>query len=281
MNFNHPYFRKGVSLVVGLLLVFAGWIKLIHISGIEAILSHYSWVPESMTGILGFSLGAFEFLLGVWLISGHLFMWARQVAIVTFGIFLLVLVLQFVGMAFGWGQVLVECPCYGAVFSPNPTFMIVQDCVILFALYTVGPKPLKAMSWKGVLPLILLLAGLLRLGYMPEFDYFVVKARPGFQMDNLPSIHDQAPNQRESRLVVVVKEPLARLKMQELAIAFPSYRPVLIHADGPALETGPEWTSMEGNKRLMPLMFRSYPTVFLVEEDRISAIWYGKSPVGD
>jgi uncharacterized membrane protein YphA (DoxX/SURF4 family) len=63
-----PWFSLSIRLALGLIFVYAGFIKLIDPKAFAKIISHYDIVPESFLPVVAIGLPALEFLSGLGLI---------------------------------------------------------------------------------------------------------------------------------------------------------------------------------------------------------------------
>lgn len=275
--FDKAWFRMGVAVLTGFIFLFAAFTKLGHPDAFIQALQHYPFVVRGSEAYLTYGLALIEMVVGCGLFLGPFFSFFRKVALALLMVFILSLVSTL------FGQIRIECGCFGPLFSPQPELMVVQDAVLFFLLMMIGNKPVRQHpTYVQLITGLVFFAVLVGVGRVsPSLDPLFVKLRPGYEMKSLPSLDHEAGNNGKTRLVVISDRELPRQDMQTLALAFPDYEPVLVTVGDSPIQVGPEWTVIKAKPNLIPFLTRHLPTVFMVEEDKVHAVWYGKLPTYD
>jgi uncharacterized membrane protein YphA (DoxX/SURF4 family) len=269
--------RRVLTLPVGLVFAFTGLVKLLHPSAFANQVERFATTPAGAGIPLAYLLGIVELALAAGLISGAFFPWVRRLGMALLLLFMALL------LASMFSTVQVECPCYGPLLQLNPAMMILHDSLLFLMLLMAGPKNLPQNKPKLALAAVSLpLIVLVLWGRSSAlFDPLVLRLRPGYAMPSLPSLHERSTNKDAKRLVVVAATTPDRQQMQNLALAYPTYEPILLRMPEGDAQAGPEWLVMPLKPSLATHLVRHLPSAFLVEEDQVRSVWYGRLPDGD
>lgn len=274
---DHPLLRRLLTLPVGLVFAFTGLVKLLHPPAFANQVERFATTPDGAGIPLAYLLGIVELALASGLISGAFFPWFRRLGMALLLLFMALL------LASMFSTVQVECPCYGPLLQLNPALMMLHDSLLFLMLLLAGAKPLPqdrpklAFTATALVLLVLTLWG----RSSALFDPLVLRLRPGYAMPSLPSIHERSANKGAKRLVVVAATTPDRQHMQDLALAFPTYEPVMLRMPEGDAQAGPEWLMMPLKPSLATHLVRHLPSAFLVEKDQVRSVWYGRLPGGD
>lgn len=114
-----------LRLVLGVLFVYAGFVKLFDVSGLAVDIANYRVVPQAWVPGLAVTLPGIELVSGAVLLSGR---WTRAAAIVVTALLAV--------FSIAVGQALVrnislECGCFGAARDPVTGATLVRDLGLL------------------------------------------------------------------------------------------------------------------------------------------------------
>ncbi|MBN2326784.1 MAG: DoxX family membrane protein [Candidatus Omnitrophica bacterium] len=103
----HPYAVIVLRVLVGGIMIFAGWSKLIDMAGMAESIENYRILPSALVNIPAIILPAIELIAGVCLIAG---IWIDGALLIVTGLF--VVFIAAIQSAI-WRGLNIECGCFG------------------------------------------------------------------------------------------------------------------------------------------------------------------------
>ena len=124
--FHHPYFTLVSRLILGGVFIFAGIVKLPHISTLIWEIEQYQILPESLARVYGYALPPIEIALGILLVLGILIKISAPVS----GLVVLSFIIAKIS-AFARGLDISICPCFGPAIPLLAIHSLAIDFVLL------------------------------------------------------------------------------------------------------------------------------------------------------
>lgn len=123
----HPYFIILLRVVVGGVMVFAGWVKLFDMPGLASEINNYRILPEAWINFFAIILPPIELIAGLFLIFG---IWMGGALAVTTGLLAVFTIAVQSAIMRGLD---IECGCFGTSDAQKVGLQtLIRDVLLLF-----------------------------------------------------------------------------------------------------------------------------------------------------
>ncbi len=144
----HPATVWTLRLILGVTLLYAGWLKLIDMPGMAEAIANYRILPYSLSNLPAIIMPAVEVIVGICLIFGIWFDGALFLTSAMFATFVIAIESAI------WRDLNIDCGCFstsdgeivGVKILLRAGFLFLFTIPIWMARYKIGEPPVKSVS---------------------------------------------------------------------------------------------------------------------------------------